>query len=431
MMVASAAAQAIARNKMRSALTMLGIFIGVAALIAMVAVGQGANQAVREQLESLGTNLLVIQPGATSTGGVRSGFGSASTLTVADAQALKREDPAVSDISYVNRQSGQVGYRDKNWTTTIQAASPLYASMTNWKIALGRELTQGDEDGNALVVLLGQTVYRELFGVDQNPIGATILVKGVPVRVIGVLGAKGQTSFGQDQDDLVMIPFSTGEQKVLGVAAPTAQAASGTSIYETQANPFGLKPRLTGYARWIYVQAESAAQVPSAISQVTATLNRRHRIAAEDTADFSVRNLSQIASAAEGSSQVMSLLLATIASISLVVGGIGIMNILLVSVTERTREIGLRMAIGARRADVLLQFLAEAVFLSFTGGAVGVLIGIVASKAISAIAGWPTVVSPPAIVGGFLFSAAVGMFFGYYPARKASRLDPIEALRYE
>ncbi|HUK37159.1 MAG TPA: ABC transporter permease [Vicinamibacterales bacterium] len=439
MMVASAAVQAIGRNKLRSALTMLGIFIGVAALITMVAVGEGANEAVKKQLQSLGTNLLVVQPGATTTTGVRAGFGSASSLTVDDAEALKRDDPAVAAISYVNRQTGQVQYADKNWTTNIQGVSPDYARMTNWDVALGRGLTAQDENSTALVVILGQTVYRELFGVDQNPLGATILVKGTPLRVTGLLAAKGQTPWGQDQDDLVLIPFSTAEEKVLGVAAPPAAPAASTSIYastanpnyETSPNPFGLSPRITGFARLIYVQAANDQAVDAALTQVTDTLDRRHRIKTGDTPDFSVRNLSQIASAAEGSSRIMTLLLAAVASISLLVGGIGIMNILLVSVTERTREIGLRMAIGARRTDVLMQFLAEAIFLSVTGGLAGIIVGVAMSKIVSAIAGWPTVVSPLSIAGAFVFSAAVGIFFGYYPARKGSQLDPIEALRYE
>jgi macrolide transport system ATP-binding/permease protein len=438
-MVASAAVQAIGRNKLRSALTMLGIFIGVAALITMVAVGQGANEAVKKQLQSLGTNLLVVQPGATTTTGVRAGFGSASSLTVDDAEALKRDNPAVADVSYVNRQTGQVQYADKNWSTNIQGVSPDYARMTNWQIALGRGFTDQDENSTSLVVIIGQTVYRELFGGDQNPLGATILVKGAPLRVIGLLAAKGQTPWGQDQDDLVLIPFSTGEQKVLGVAAPPAPPAASTSIYASTANPnyatapnpFGLSPRLTGFARLIYVQAANDNAVDPAIEQVTDTLNRRHHVKPGDPQDFSVRNLSQIASAAEGSSRIMTLLLAAVASISLLVGGIGIMNILLVSVTERTREIGLRMAIGARRADVLMQFLAEAIFLSVTGGVVGIVFGVATSKVVSAIAGWPTVVSTLSIAGAFLFSAAVGIFFGYYPARKGSQLDPIEALRYE
>ncbi len=431
-MVAAAAVQAIARNKLRSALTMLGVFIGVAALIAMVAVGQGANAAVRQQIESLGTNLLVVLPGAATSGGVRGGFGSAPTLTVADALAIRRANGAVGDVAYLNRQSGQVQYASHNWTTSIQGVSPTYPAITNWTIAAGRGITDQDDAAAALIALIGQTVSRELFGDAANPLGATILVKGSPMRVVGLLASKGQTAFGQDQDDIVMIPFTTAERKVLGVSAPTTPNPSATaSPYPPPPNPFGVQPRLTGFVNSIYVQAASPAQVSAAIDDVTRVLDARHGIRPGQTADFSVRNLSQIATAAEGSSRVMALLLATVASISLLVGGIGIMNILLVSVTERTREIGLRMAIGARRLDVLLQFLAEAVFLSVTGGIIGIVVGVVTSKLISAIAGWPTQISTAAIVGGFAFSAAVGVFFGYYPARKASRLDPIEALRYE
>ena len=257
-----------------------------------------------------------------------------------------------------------------------------------------------------------------------------ILVKGIPMKVVGLYAAKGQSAGGQDQDDLITIPFSTAERKVLGVAAPN-QALSANPNYPPLPNPFGIPPRLTGFVNLIYVQAVSSTNVDSALEQVTATLRSRHRIKATDTPDFNVRNLSQIASAAEGSSRVMALLLATVASISLLVGGIGIMNILLVSVTERTREIGLRMALGARRVHVMLQFLAEAVFLSVTGGGVGILAGIIASEIVSAMVKWPVVISAPAIAGGFAFSAGVGIFFGYYPARKAAALDPIEALRYE
>src|SRR5262249_53306322 len=255
----------------------------------------------------------------------------------------------------------------------------------------------------------------------ENPVGATILVKGVPMRVVGLLAGKGQSTFGQDQDDLVMIPFATAEQKVLGVAAPTQQQTGLDPVYTSTPNPFGLKPRRMGYVNSVYVQAGSPSEVPVAIQQVTDTLARRHHIKPGQPDDFSVRNLSQIADVVEGSSRVMALLLATVASISLVVGGIGIMNILLVSVTERTREIGLRMAVGARRLHVLLQFLTEAVFLSVVGGSAGMVAGLAASKIISLATGWPTMVPAAAVLGGFLFSAAVGIFFGYYPARKASR----------
>jgi macrolide transport system ATP-binding/permease protein len=430
LMIMAAAVQAIARNTLRSALTMLGIFIGVAALITMVAVGQGANEAVKKQLASLGTDLLVVLPGATTTNGVRAGFGSASTLTVSDADSIRRDDPAVDEVGYVNRQLGQVQYGDRNWTTNIEGVSASFPSITNWQIAAGRGLTEQDEDSAALVALIGQTVFRQLFGPYQNPLGATILVKDTPMRIVGLLASKGQTAFGQDQDDVLMIPFSTAERKVLGVAAPAEQSA-GNPDYPAPPNPFGMRPRLVGYVHSIFVQAASASEVQTAIREVTRTLEQRHHTEPPATADFSVRNLSQIASAAEGSSRIMALLLAAVASISLLVGGIGIMNILLVSVTERTREIGLRMAIGARRLDVLLQFLAEAVFLSVTGGLLGILAGVVASRIISSVATWPTLVSAAAIAGGFVFSAAVGIFFGYYPARKASRLEPMEALRYE
>ena len=430
-MIGAAAVQTIARNAMRSALTMLGVFIGVAALIAMVAVGQGANDAVRKQLESLGTNLLVVVPGATTLGGVRAGFGSALTLTVADAHAIRREDPAVADVSYVSRQLGQVQYANQNWTTSIQGVAPNYPPTTNWRIAAGRPITTDDDENGALVVLIGQTVSRQLFGEAGSPLGATILVKGVPMRVIGVLNGKGQSAMGTDQDDLIMIPFTTAERKVLGVTAPSQQQAPPNWKYVTPANPYGIQPRLTGFVNQLFVQAASPTQVQAAIDQVTATLARRHQIKSGAINDFDVRNLSQIASTAQSSSRIMAILLAAVASISLVVGGIGIMNILLVSVTERTREIGLRMAIGARRLHVLLQFLGEAVILSVVGGIAGIVFGVAVSVTISIVAGWAAPISGLAIAGGFAFAAAVGIFFGYYPARKASRLDPIEALRYE
>jgi macrolide transport system ATP-binding/permease protein len=431
LMVLVAAAQAIGRNKMRSALTMLGVFIGVAALIVMVAVGDGASEAVKKQIESLGTNMVVILPGAVTTGGIRAGFGSASTLTVADARAIRHDDSAVAQIGYLIRQTGQVELGSQNWTTTIQGVSIHYPLITNWHIAAGRGITADDENKADLVVLIGQTVYRQLFSPYENPVGAWIEVKGVSLRVIGVLAAKGQSPFGQDQDDLVIMPFTTAERKVLGVAAPSQQQTPLNWPYLPAPNPYNLQLRMTGFANQIYVQAVSQPQVQTAIRQLTDTLMRRHRIKSGQPEDFSVRNLSQFVETAESSSRIMALLLAAVASISLLVGGIGIMNILLVSVTERTREIGLRMAIGARRLHVLLQFLAEAVFLSVSGGFAGILMGIAFSAALPVLFGWPAPLSLTAVCGGFVFAAAVGVFFGYYPARKAARLNPIDALRYE
>jgi macrolide transport system ATP-binding/permease protein len=433
-MVIGASFQAIRRNSMRSALTMLGVLIGVAALMAMVAVGQGASQSVRQQIESLGTNLVVVLPGASRSGGVRSGFGSAPTLSEDDATAIRREAPAVSDVAYLNRQSTQVQAGNRNWQTVVQGVTPNYPAMTAWQVSMGRGLTAEDEDSGTSVALIGQTVYKQLFSPNENPVGAALMVKRSPMRIVGLLASKGQTAFGQDQDDIVMIPFTTAGRKVLGTVTTAPAAASTdttTTTTTTSTNPFGLQPKLTGVVNSIYLQTARPEDVDTAIAQATDVLQRRHHIGNGEDDDFSIRNLSQVAGVVESSSRVMTVLLASVASISLVVGGIGIMNILLVSVTERTREIGLRMAIGARRLHVLLQFLDEAVLLSVGGGIAGILIGFAASQIISAVAGWPTATPLWAVVGGFLFSAAVGIFFGYYPARKASRLNPMEALRYE
>jgi macrolide transport system ATP-binding/permease protein len=425
-----AAGRGIGRNKLRSALTMLGIFIGVAALIAMLAVGEGARAALEAKLESLGTNLLVVLPGTTRVNGVRAGIGSASTLRVTDGAAILEEDSAVSDISFVNRQSAQTVYGNQNWSTSIQGVTPSYLSIRDWPVVAGRRLTERDETDGNTVCLLGQTVLLNLFGDFQDPLGATVRVKNVAMEVVGVLAAKGHSASGQDQDDVVLIPFRTSQERVLGVAAPSS-AQSQATVFVPPPNPFGIQPRLAGFVHTMFVQARSGELVKAALQQVTQTLERQHRIRPGQPDDFTVRDLTEIAEVAEESSRVMELLLAAIASISLLVGGIGIMNILLVSVTERTREIGVRMAIGARRLHVLLQFLVEASLLSLMGGGAGVLTGVVASRVISLVAGWPTLLYPVVVLAAFLFSAAIGVFFGYYPARQAARLNPIDALRYE
>ena len=430
-MVSAEAVQALARNFTRSLLTMLGVYIGVAALIAMMAVGQGANEAVRKQIESLGTNLFVVVPGATAFGGARAGFGSASTLTTSDVEGIRREAPAVGSVSYLIRQSGQIQYMNRNWTTVIQGVSSNYPPVTNWRVADGRGITADDDRSTALVAVIGQSAFRQLFPDDQSPVGAIIQVRSMPLRIVGLLAPKGQTTYGQDQDDVIMVPFTTAERKILGVAAPSQNQTPLNWVYPPYPNPYNLQPRLTGFVNQIYVQATSSREVAEAVSQVSRVLTRRHNIRPGQPSDFSIRNLSQIAETAEGSSRTMSILLAAVASISLLVGGIGIMNILLVSVTERTREIGLRMAIGARRIHVLLQFLAEAVLLSVSGGVAGILTGVIFSLSLPMLTGWQAPISVSAVLGGFAFAAAVGIFFGYYPAQKAARLNPIEALRYE
>ncbi len=399
------ALRALRTNKMRSALTMLGIIIGVAAVIAMLAVGTGASQRITQQIESIGSNLLIILPGSTTSGGARMGAGSEPTLTLNDAYAIKKECSAVSDVAPSLSGVAQLVEGHLNWSTNVQGTTPDVLNVRDWGLSRGRPFTDQDVRSAAKVCLLGQTVVDNLFG-GQDPTGQAVRIKNIPFKVLGVLEVKGQSSNGQDQDDTVYVPVTTAQKRLFGTSFP-------------------------GMVRVIMVKARSFEELSVAQSQIEALLKQRHHITARQSEDFTVRNLTQFMQAAEQSSKVMTLLLAAIASVSLLVGGIGIMNIMLVSVTERTHEIGIRMAVGAKTRAIRTQFIMEALTLSLIGGVTGILVGFLVSKIISSAAGWPTVISPLAIVLAFGFSGFVGIFFGYYPAYKASLLDPIQALRYE
>ncbi len=401
------AGRALRVNKLRSALTMLGIIIGVSAVIAMVGVGAGAQARVAEQIQSLGSNLIIVLSGSTTSSGVRLGTGSQLTITEDDANAIAREIPAVQVAAPSVRGGAQVVFGNLNWSTAIQGVTPDYFEAREWPIIDGRPIFPEDLEGATKVALLGQTTALNLFG-ESEPLGQIIRIKKVPFTVIGLLARKGQNSWGQDQDDIILIPLSTAKKKVLGAS---------------QANP-----RSVGA---ISIKIRPGEDMAEAEEQIRALLRQRHRLQAFQDDDFWLRNLSEVLQTQEESSRVMTYLLGAIASVSLLVGGIGIMNIMLVSVTERTREIGLRMAVGARRRHILLQFLIEAVTLSLIGGTVGIALGVSGSELISYFAEWRTLVAPEAIVLAFGFAASIGIFFGFYPARKASRLDPIEALRYE
>jgi len=392
-------------NKMRSALTMLGIIIGVGAVIAMIAVGTGASRRISEHIAKMGSNLLMIVPGATTAGGVRMGSGTQPTLTLADVDAILKESRAVSDVAPVLSGVAQVVYGHQNWSTGVVGTTPGMLNVRDWPLSSGRSFTQQDVRSATKVCLLGQTVVDNLFG-DMDPIGQVIRIKKIPFAVVGVLALKGQSPQGQDQDDTIYVPVTTAQKKLFGTTFP-------------------------GMVRTIMVKAKSTEELASAERQITELLRQRHRIGPKQENDFTVRNLTQFMQAQEESTKAMTLLLGAIASVSLLVGGIGIMNIMLVSVTERTREIGIRMAIGAKTWDIRLQFIIEALILSLIGGIAGIIAGVSGSLIISTLAGWSTVVSPFSILLAFGFSGLVGIFFGFYPAYKASLLDPIEALRYE
>jgi putative ABC transport system permease protein len=396
------ALRALARNKLRSILTMLGIIIGVGAVIAMVAIGEGAKALVRQQIASLGTNLLVILPGTVNVGGARTGSGGRQNLVAADARAIMNEIPVVTAASPVLRQTQQVIGGEQNWSTSVQGIAPEYQQIRDWQVEEGRFINEPDVESATKVALIGQTVAYNLFG-EEDPIDNVIRIKKIPFRIVGVLGAKGQSGMGNDQDDVVMIPYTTMMKRIMGVT----------------------------FIQQIVVAAASADLTGEAKNQITLLLRERHRIRQDMDDDFNIRNLSDIAEAASNSATVMAALLGSIASVSLLVGGIGIMNIMLVSVTERTREIGIRMAVGARSRDILLQFIVEAVVMAAIGGALGVLIGIGSSSIIHRFMEWPVLVRPDIAVIALLVSGGVGVFFGFYPAQKAAHLDPIEALRYE
>lgn len=394
------------RNPLRAGLTMLGIIIGIGAVVAMVSLGQGATASVQAEISSLGTNVLIIIPGATTVGGVRGGLGSISTLTVEDADEIEKKVTGVTTAMHATRSVLQVIRENKNWNTIVLGTTPAFPEIRNWPIDQGNFFVQSDMDSAAKVVVLGKTVVQNLFEPGEDIVGSEIRIRNVPLRVIGVLASKGQSVTGQDQDDLVILPFSTAERRVLGT-------------------------KFLGTVGLILVATQRQHEIPGAADDIKELLRTRHRLHQAENDDFTIRTMEEIAKTMTGTSRTMMLMLMSIASISLIVGGIGIMNILLVSVTERTREIGLRMALGAKRRHIMLQFLIEAIIMTVMGGLLGIAAGIGGAQLLTTLVGWPAIISPQAVAIAFLFSIAVGIFFGLYPANKASKLNPIEALRYE
>ncbi len=393
---------AIRRNKVRSALTMLGVVIGVASVIAMIALGSGARASIDEQIQQQGTNVVFVSAGSYGRGGVRSGTGNTTTLTLEDAQAIASQVPSVAKWTPVVRGRAQVIAGNQNWNTSVEGGNEDYVVTRNWVIASGSNITPRDILTADKVCLLGDTVARTLFP-DQDPVGQVIRVRNLPFRVLGVFAPKGQGQWGQDQDDFILAPYTTVQKKLLGIT----------------------------YIHQMYLTATRGDLVEPTAVQITQLLRQRHRIQNPEEDDFTVRTVEEMAATRVQMAQTMTGLLMSVASVSLLVGGIGIMNIMLVSVTERTREIGLRMAVGARTKDILRQFLSEAVGLSVVGGMAGIALGVAVSRSLTGALGWPTLITSGSILIAFAFSAAVGVFFGYYPARRAASLDPIEALRYE
>jgi putative ABC transport system permease protein len=404
LMIIRVAFRALVRNKMRASLTMLGIIIGVSAVIAMVSIGQGAQASVQAQIEGMGTNLLFVSAGAQNVGGVRSGTGDSgtNTLTVADLEAIRREVPSVSMVTPTINARTQLVVGNQNWNTSVQGVSEQFPEVRKWTVASGAFFTDADVRASARVIVLGQTIADSLFP-GADPLGQSVRVMNLPFKVVGVMARKGQDPQGRDQDDTAFAPYTAVQKKLLG------------------------NTRL----QVAYVSAVSQDATYTAQTQIAELLRQRHKLPAGAPDDFTVRNMTDVAEAANETNNIMTMLLGSIAGVSLLVGGIGIMNIMLVSVTERTREIGIRMAIGARSSAVRRQFLIESIVLSLTGGLFGILLGIAISVTIPLMLGWPTLVSTTAIIGSVIFSAAVGIAFGYYPARKAAGLDPIDALRYE
>ena len=403
----SIAMQALRVNKIRSILTMLGIVIGVAAVIAMIAIGNGAQQRLQEQIASLGSNLLIVVPGSIIQSGARLGAGNAQTLTELDARAILNEIPDVAFAAPLTRSNAQVVFGNTNWATSIHGVYNDYFDVREWNLAEGRFFDQGEITRFGKVAILGKTVSSQLFGED-NPVGQVVRIRGIPFEIIGLMETKGQSSQGQDQDDVIFVPLTTGRNRLFG-------------------EPRGRIARVGT----IMIKAQEGASTQEVEARITELLRQRHRIAPGMENDFQIRNLTEILKTQEAASKVMSMLLAAVASVSLLVGGIGIMNIMLVSVTERTREIGLRLAVGARGRDIMMQFLVEAMTLATLGGAIGVLLGVLISWLVAYIANWNISLNPLSIILAVGFSAAIGIFFGYYPAKKAAKMQPIEALRYE